>query len=604
MDVTDFELQRFLSIEWDYEPDGQEHMGYYSVTNNIQECATKKTESGDVDQVSMLDLLARATSMMMVPDSINDPFAPFMQGQTRRSTYTDDFTDDELNFFEVIVGSIKEPWVTARIADVLWLRRRNKDCALLAIDAYIARPICPDTWNRDEKDCWERAGRLCLLLRDQQRLAGINKALHRAFQLEYPECLYMHLWLAKLMDALAIDKEHLNEIANKLLLEGERNKAEQEFEAARSYIVLAEKKFQQLNDQAQKMKCQMLFAEAFKEQGDFRLAGSAMVANSFYNDAIHAYQRLPKKFKKANNIDSCIKELRKKLEETGIALLGQMVQVTSPGVDITEQQKQAKDHVSGKKTFNEAIQYFTGLIQVLPIKEYEDAARKSLQNAPIMAMMPSGHYALDGRLVAQVSGLNLNADDDSSENKLTMEYQKLKIFHHCVGNVVQSRVLPALHTILLEHRVNRGLIQSLCEQAPIVPEGRERLIASALWMGFEFDFSSAIHLLCPQVEHLVRTQLKAYGAITAKLENGIETENSLSSILKLEEATAVFGEDLVFELQALFSKVLGFNLRNEVSHGLLSDDAASSPASVYAWWLVLKLVIRSFHGQLAPVETT
>ena len=163
MDVTDFELQRFISIEWDYEPDGQEHMGYYSVTNNIQECATKKTESGDVDQASMLDLLARATSMMMVPDSINDPFAPFMQGQARRSTYTDDFTDDELNFFEVIVGSIKEPWVTARIADVLWLRRRNKDCALLAIDAYIARPICPDTWNRDEKDCWERAGRLCLL---------------------------------------------------------------------------------------------------------------------------------------------------------------------------------------------------------------------------------------------------------------------------------------------------------------------------------------------------------------------------------------------------------------------------------------------------------
>ncbi len=604
MDVTDFELQRFISIEWDYEPDGQEHMGYYSVTNNIQECATKKTESGDVDQASMLDLLARATSMMMVPDSINDPFAPFMQGQARRSTYTDDFTDDELNFFEVIVGSIKEPWVTARIADVLWLRRRNKDCALLAIDAYIARPICPDTWNRDEKDCWERAGRLCLLLRDQQRLAGITKALHRAFQLEYPECLYMHIWLAKLMDALAIDKEHLNEIANKLLQEGEKNKEGQEFEAARSYLVLAEKKFQQLNDQAQKMKCQMLFAEAFKEQGDFRLAGSAMVANSFYNDAIHAYQRLPKKFKKANNIDSCIKGLRKKLEETGIALLGQMVQVTSPGMDITEQQKQAKDHVSGKKTFNEAIQYFTGLIQTVSISEYEAAAKENFQKTPIMAMMPSTHYALDGRVVAQVPGLSLSASDGSNENKLTIEYQKLKIFSHHVSLVVQARVIPALHIILLEHRLSRRLIQSLCEQSPIVPEGRERLIANALWMGFEFDFASAIHLLCPQIEHLVRVHLKTNGVITAKLENGIETENSLSSILKLEEATAVFGEDLVFELQALFSKVLGFNLRNEVSHGLLSDDAASGHASVYAWWLVLKLVIRSFHGQLAPAETT
>lgn len=604
MDVTDFELQRFLSLEWDYEPDDQDHMGYFSVTNKLQEYSTKKTESGNVDQALMLDLLARATSMMMVSESINDPFVPFRQSQTRRSTYTDDFTEDELNFFEEIVDSIKEPWVTARIADILWLRHRSKDCALLAIDAYIARPICPDTWNRGEKDCWERAGRLCLLLRDQQRLAVINKTLHDAFQLEYPECLYMHLWLAKLMDILAIDKEYLDEISNKLLQEGERNKAEQEFEAARSYLVLAEKKFQQLQDPAQKMKCQMLFAEAFKEQGDFRLAGSAMVANGFYNDAIHAFQKLPRKFRAANNIDECIKGLRKKLEETGIALLGEMAQIQSPRVDITEQQKQAKDHVSGKKSVDEAIQYFTGLIQALPIKEYEDAARKSLQNAPILAMMPSGHYALDGRLVAQVPGLNLNADDNSSDNKLTMEYQKLKVFHLCVSSVVESRVLPALRAILLEHRITRGLIQSLCEQSPIVPEGREGLISNALWMGFEFDFSSAIHLLCPQVEHLVRVTLKEHGAITAKLENGIETENSLSSILKLEEATAVFGEDLVFELQALFSKVLGFNLRNEVSHGLLSDDAASSPASVYAWWLVLKLVIRSFHGQLTPTKTT
>ena len=30
-------------------------------------------------------------------------------------------------------------------------------------------------------------------------------------------------------------------------------------------------------------------------------------------------------------------------------------------------------------------------------------------------------------------------------------------------------------------------------------------MSSALWMGFEYDFENCIHLLAPQVEHLIRT---------------------------------------------------------------------------------------------------
>jgi hypothetical protein len=593
MDIAEVEVQRFLDLEWDYEPDGENHMGYYSVSKKLQEYSTQKTESGDVDQAAMLDLLARATSMMMEPDSINDPFKPYVQTPKGRSAYT----EDELNFFEQIVRSIKEPWVTARIADVLWLTRRNKAHALLAIDSYIVRPISSDTWNRGEKNCWERAGRLCLMFKDQTRLDHITKNLYDAFQLDYPECIFMHLWLARLMEALKVDMNYLVEIAGKLLQEGLNNKADQEFEAARSYLSFAAKKFGHLNDTAGKTQCLLMVAEAFKEQGDFRLAGSAMVANSFYNDAIHAYRQLPRKFREDNDIDRLVDSLRKKLEETGIASLGEMTQVRSPGMDITKQQAQARAHVSGKTSVEEAILFFTGLVHPISIFECEAGARKNLQNSPIMAMVPSLNMALDGRVVAKVPGLNMGVGEDDPENKQTLEHQTLKVFSTHIHIVVQATVLPALNTLIVEHRLSRDLIQSLCEQSPIVPEGRERLLAHALWMGFEFDFASAIHLLCPQVEHMIRVQLKANGAITSKLEHGIETENGLSTLLKLEEAKKVFGEDLVFELEAIFSKVLGFNLRNEVSHGLLDDDTAASSASVYAWWLVLKLVSRSFCEQ-------
>lgn len=601
MEVADFKLQRFLNLGWNYEPDGENHMGYYSVSKKLEEYSTQKTQSGDEDQALMLGLLARATSMRMEPSSKNDPFKPYMITAKGRSTSTDDFTEQELNFFEQIVGSIKEPWVTARIADVLWLRRRNKDHALLAIDSYIARPISSVTWNRNEKDCWERAGRLCLMFRDQARLDCITEKLYEAFQLDYPECIFMHLWLARLMDALGLDVNYLSEIAKKLLREGKNNKGDREFEAARSYLSFAAKKFGHMNDAEEKTKCFLLVAEVFKDQGDFRLAGSAMVANSFYNDAIHSYRQLPKAFREANGIDAIIHSLRQKLEETGIASLGEMTQVRSPGMDITKQQAQAKVHVSGKASVEEAILFFTGLIQSFKVLECEEVAKTNLQNAPIMAMVSSVHMALDGRVVAKVPGLNMLTDVGHHENKQTLEHQTLKVFSAQIHIAVQATVLPALNTLIVEHRLSRGLIQSLCEQSPIVPEGRERLFANALWMGFEFDFASAVHLLCPQVEHMVRVQLKANGAITTKLENGIETENGLSTLLKLEEAKEVFGEDLVFELEAIFSKVLGFNLRNEVSHGLLDDNVAAGFASVYAWWLVLKLVSRSFCG-LTPKQ--
>jgi hypothetical protein len=61
----------------------------------------------------------------------------------------------------------------------------------------------------------------------------------------------------------------------------------------------------------------------------------------------------------------------------------------------------------------------------------------------------------------------------------------------------------------------------------------------------------------------------------------------------MQEAVAVFGQDKLFELKALFANSIGPNLRNEVAHGLLTDNAAYSASPVYAWWMLLRMVIHS-----------
>ncbi|HHQ4533740.1 TPA: DUF4209 domain-containing protein [Aeromonas veronii] len=133
-----------------------------------------------------------------------------------------------------------------------------------------------------------------------------------------------------------------------------------------------------------------------------------------------------------------------------------------------------------------------------------------------------------------------------------------------------------------------------CHHSPIVPQNREELLGYALWLGFEYEFGAAIHLLCPQVEHIVRSQLKEAGAHTTNIDReGIENENGLSTLMDLQEALKLFGEDLTFEIKSVFTDTLGFNLRNEVAHGLLDDNTSASIHTIYAWWMILRLVIRS-----------
>ncbi len=604
MDAKDFTLGSFLQVDWSYESERDDHNGYHSVTRQLQAWAEDKLGINAVEQAAILTLLARATSMMLEPESINDPFVPFRREiQGNRDTHTDDFTEDELNFFEEVTASIAEPWLAARVADILWLRRKNIKYAQMAMDAYISRDIAPNIWCRDIKNCWERAGRICLQVRDTNRKDALTRRLIDAFNLEYPELQFLRLWLAELMGTLKIDSTYLEHIAGLLLKDGKAFKEAGNHDTARSYLRLSSKKYDQSGNQSSSVGCLVLISESYEEEGNFQLAGSSMLANSSYRDAVHAYRNVPSLYREQYKVESKIQLLRAKVTKTGQATLGEMSQVKTKGHDISAMQKDANNHVAGKASVEQVIFDFAGVISGSKVEDINKRARSQIQNFPIQSMMSSQHMAIDGRVVAVVPGLNSNAGEDDPDNIRVFERFKYQEFSLISQLSVQARILPALNTLLLEHRVTRGLIESLCFQSPIVPARREKLLGHALWLGFEYDFASAIHLLSPQVEHIVRTQLKASGAITCQFKaGGIETENGLSSLLEMVEAKQVFGEDLVFELKAVFAEVLGSNLRNEVSHGLLDDESSHCSASIYAWWLVLRLVVRSFTAGVIQNE--
>ena len=63
------------------------------------------------------------------------------------------------------------------------------------------------------------------------------------------------------------------------------------------------------------------------------------------------------------------------------------------------------------------------------------------------------------------------------------------------------------------------------------------------------------------------------------------------------EGNDLIEEKLLFNLEYIFTNDTGYNLRNKIAHGLLGDYDLDSCANIYAWWLLLRIVMRSLLGE-------
>jgi hypothetical protein len=173
-----------------------------------------------------------------------------------------------------------------------------------------------------------------------------------------------------------------------------------------------------------------------------------------------------------------------------------------------------------------------------------------------------------------------------------------------IGVKVPALIWPAFEIFLEEHQIVESELVDIAINSSAVPRERAQLFAKGLFYGFEMDFVSALFILVPQVEHLVRWHLKKAGVTTTTLsKDGIESENGLSALVDIPEVSKIFGADFQFELKALFCSAYGFNLRNEVAHGLLSYGQCESSRSIFCWAFCLRFVINTYrHTQSVSVD--
>jgi tetratricopeptide (TPR) repeat protein len=584
--------------------------GYAGIWQALSKAAATAMEEARPAEAKALWLVADATSMMLKPKSVNEPFAPLTVLGDRRSAITSDFSSDDIAIFAAVAAEVENHYVRSRLCDLVWLcdTPRDANFARSAIDAYCAIPLTADTWGRDARDCWERAIALCLQLRAGagQRLDEIETALLAIFDSANGTDGFFPLSVSRLIFDNNLGRNRARETADRLADRGNELVERGDYDEARGYLEAAALWYGRIAEKELLADMNCAVAETWAKEAEARASAdrpSNVVAASFYENAIQTLRRVPRSLRATRAVDQRLTQLYALLDGAGKASLGEMGVVSSGPIDISEIVEAAQASVRGKD-LADALLALCNVHCGARISKLKGAAEKMLREHPLQALLASTHLSRDGRVVAKRPSLGFG-DADSQEYQAVLWAEMVKYYSMEIGLIVQGQLLPALDVLMLEHRVREADLEYMVRNSPIVPAGRASLIAKGLFAGLEHDLVSALHLLVPQVEHLVRWHLKSAGVKTSTLSReGIETENGLSTLVDLPEVVAIFGEDLAFEFKALFCDPFGPNLRNEVAHGLLDASNCQTAQTFYAWWLVLRMTFNTFwnaaHKPQAP----
>ena len=569
-------VEDFSSCGWKTVLAEADRKDYFSMFSAFSAAAKQATDENRQTHSKALRLLAKACSMILSPNSLNEPFKP-----------STDLSETDIAFFAEIADTIDDPWLKARLADLVWLKQSEFRFALMAIDAYRAIPLSSETGLRDGDKCWERAIVLSLMLRGgaRDRLAQIEASIIDIFKMGGED--FFCLWLAELLKSKGLGKDHSTMIAEKLESLGREFKKKNDFNKAGQYFQVSADWFEMSADTAKSAEMKVEWAETSVKKAT--ADRGSLVAVHFYDQAIQIYRSIPHSERAKYGVNERIAELRAHLSESGEQSLDEMGVISTPKMDISQIVEDARNAVKGKDLL-EALKAFVNLDRGVNVKDLRERVIKRSQNS-ISALFSSVSMSQDGRVISKHPGINVSPDDD----EIGIRSQMIQDYQIAVSLVVQWCIWPALEILLLEHRLQEADFINLARQSPIVPIGRERLFGKALYAGYDRDFVTALHILVPQIEHMVRLHLKARGVSTTnRNSNGIENENGLSTLMDLPETKKIFGENLSFEIKALFCDPVGANLRNELAHGLIDYEACYSPYSIYAWWLGLQLVFNAF----------
>lgn len=191
-----------------------------------------------------------------------------------------------------------------------------------------------------------------------------------------------------------------------------------------------------------------------------------------------------------------------------------------------------------------------------------DALRWMQTDTPLLAILPVSLIA-DGNVVATAGSV-----EEDPDGRLRWQITET------LG--METPFLGAVIDRLRErHALTVGHVVDFLAQSPAFDEPRIRIVSEGLAAYFSGDHVKAAHVLVPQIEAALRTLLGLIGEPTNKpvpREPGVMQEKNIADVLSNERLATVVPENVRLYLSVFLADRRGRNVRNRLSHGLLTLD--------------------------------
>lgn len=164
-----------------------------------------------------------------------------------------------------------------------------------------------------------------------------------------------------------------------------------------------------------------------------------------------------------------------------------------------------------------------------------------------------------GRILAKVGPL----DEDIDGHIVHQMSQNLSL-----SSIFLSEVLIR---ITKEYSVTTNELIQFILESPIINEQDEKFLSDGIDAYFVGKYNQSIHLLVPQIERVIRNLVElSGGAILKPSRNGGYHLKTLDELIKSQEVISALGKDASIYFRTLLTDQRGWNIRNNVCHGISS----------------------------------
>jgi len=465
-------------------------------------------------------------------------------------------TPDIISYWEKRAKESENPILKARYSNLVWDfsekvkgEKPHYTIAQVFIDSVVE--IAEKDLHKYSVDVIKKLGRalsIALSTNDKQRINKLADTII-VYERKIAEDDKPGLWgfsyellVKNKKVSLSKDKKHI--ILNDLERRFERLLKGNDHWAAKRAAVLLVDYYSRLGNKEKTKEILLKLGKMIQKQAE---QASPLVASAWLEELYHLYLQYGMK-DEADRISNKIRELG---EEAKSELKEIKASIEIPKDKLEKYTKWLTDGDLDTVLTKIAVNYIPKKDEVT--KQIQDLSKK----APISFLFTHKIMDAEGRPIATVGSL----EDDIEGHIVLQISQNMQISSFFLRET--------LNALIDKFNLTVKEIVNYLYKSPIFDKRRKELLIRGIESYLNRDFLVSLHILIPQIEAIIRNLAEKIGIpILKSSRSGGFFYRTLDELLREEGIISVLGEDMCLYFRVLLTDPRGWNIRNDVCHGI------------------------------------